>query len=146
MNNADHNLLARNGNVDDPERLSNLIVEKIFQQKQEIKYTIPEATNVINTINKAKTRGRPQKAYSDWITVEKRRASQNVIAHVVRIKDENGNKRVGYTDYMSLQDFTRRFSRKRADYEKYRQSLIAIYKAKTVSAGQGVVSNPGSSV
>jgi hypothetical protein len=77
-----------------------------------------------------KTVGRPAIPYSDWITVEKRRASEGVYAFYVRYKNEYGKLKVGFVDYMKITDFEKRFANNDASYQAYRQQLIAMWKAE----------------
>jgi hypothetical protein len=106
--------------------------------------TVESHSNVIHIDSKA--RAKPTPDYSDWITVEKRRASQNVIAHYVRVKNDDGRKLVGFADYMSVADFKRRFSRKKTDYEKYKRTLVVLYKAQAVRAGERAFSDSSGAV
>lgn len=101
-----------------------------------------EADNVFPFPSPDTVSRRGRRGADDWVTVEKRRSSQSVVAHYVRCKDEAGKKKVGLTDYMSVSDFRKRFSRRKTDYEKYKKQLIAIYEAQALRTRQGTVSNP----
>jgi hypothetical protein len=99
--------------------------------------TVP--SNVIPIQSKAKAK--PTADYSDWVTVEKRRVSEGVYAHYVRVKDDAGQKKVGLIDYISITDFNKRFSRKAKYYAAYKAQLVAIYKAQTLRASQRTFSD-----
>jgi hypothetical protein len=103
------------------------------------------AGNVIEFPGKA-TAVYSTKDYSDWVTVEKRRVSEGVYAHYVRVKDDAGQKKVGLIDYISITDFNKRFTRRKKHYEAYKTQLIAVYQATSVRAGERAVPNPGRSV
>ncbi len=79
------------------------------------------------SINTSK-RGRKPIPFSDWVTVEKRRASEGVYAFYVRCKNENGELKVGLVDYMKVSDFDKYFANNDSAYQAYRQQLMTVFK------------------
>jgi hypothetical protein len=92
------------------------------------KYNPFEKKDVISTINKKV--GRKAIPYSEWVTVEKRRASEGVFSFYVRYKNEGGELKVGLVDYMKVVDFEKYFANNNTAYQAYRQQLMAVFKTE----------------